>query len=202
MPTLQDWLTYLQHCERGTAVPLIVVGAALMLFGWRMWKVCVVIAFGAIGAAIGWRFAPAADQQWTFAVGGGAVLGLLSCWPLNVAVSVLGGVIGAAVIANSVHGMGVQGPALWCVGGAGFLAFTALSFINRQRVVILVTAFLGAALLMSGLISLSMASPMLFGTLRSVGSSYAIVVPFLLLVPTVVSSFYQISEIRRLDAEL
>jgi len=199
--SLQDWLTFLRHCDRGTAVPLIVVGAALMLFGWRMWKLCVVASFALVGAAIGWKFAPAPENQWMFALGGGVVLGLASYWPVNLAVALLGGLIGGAVVAHSFEGMGLRGPTLWCIGGAAFLACTAMAYLNRQRVVIVVTAFLGAALLMSGLITLSMASPTLFGALRSVGSAYAIVVPFLLLVPTVMSSFYQMSEIRRLGAE-
>jgi len=41
-----------------------------------------------------------------------------------------------------------------------------------------------------------------YSTVRAMASNSIIVVPFLLLVPTVMSSFYQIAEVRRLQAEL
>jgi len=173
-----------------------------MVFGWRMWKLCVVVSFGVIGAIVGAKLGEASGDQIVFAVVGGGVLGLVSWWPVNVAVSVLGGLLGAAVLAGSFKGMGLTGPAMWCLGGVTVLGCTAIAYLNRQRVVVLLTAFMGSVLLMSGLARLAMVSPALFGSLRTMISDYGIVLPFLLIVPVVMSSFYQISEIHRLRAEL
>jgi hypothetical protein len=74
--------------------------------------------------------------------------------------------------------------------------------LNRQHVVILVTAFLGAVLVVSGLATWIIDMPALYGTVRAMTTGSAIVLPFVLLVPTVMSSFYQIAEVRRLHIEL
>ena len=82
------------------------------------------------------------------------------------------------------------------------IACTAFAFLNRQQIVIVVTAFLGAVLLMSGLATWVMQAPALYGTLRQMATGSAIVLPFILIVPTVMSSFYQTAEVRRLNVDL
>jgi hypothetical protein len=47
-----------------------------------------------------------------------------------------------------------------------------------------------------------MAMPILYGTVRAMASYSMIVVPFLLIVPTVMSCFYQVSEIHRIREDL
>ena len=82
------------------------------------------------------------------------------------------------------------------------IACTAFAFLNRQQIVIVVTAFLGATLLMSGLATWIMQAPAFYGTLRQMATGSAIVLPFILIVPTVMSSFYQTAEVRRLNVDL
>ena len=89
----------------------------------------------------------------------------------------------------------------WGGVGAAFVACTAFAVINRRHVVILVTAFLGALLLLSGLTSWAMNVPGVLGTFRSMAAWSVVVVPFLVLVPMVMSCFYQIAEVRRLRIE-
>lgn len=202
MMNIDEWLNILKHSHSTAGIPLLVGGLALMLFGWRMWKLCVVASFGLIGAGLGAWLAGPEGEQLLYALGGGTVLGLASYWPAKYAVSLLGGVIGALVVMQSVSAMGFSASVLLIVGGTALILGTAASHLNRQYVIIIVTAFLGATLLLSGLCVWVMNMPRLWMTLQSMASGSLVVLPFLILVPTVVSAFYQLSEVRRTHAAL
>ena len=200
--SVQDWISLLRDSHSAAGFPLIVGGLGLMLFGWRLWKVCVVLAFGLIGTLISAQIVGPSDNQMIYALACGTVVGLLSYWPVNYSVAILGGVIGAGVSHFYLDSLGLSGGTFWGGIGAAFVLCTAFSVLNRRHVVILVTAFLGALLVLSGLTALVMALPALFGTVRSMAAWSVIVVPFLVLVPTVMSCFYQIAEVRRLQIDL
>ncbi|MGB2987968.1 MAG: hypothetical protein WBE26_19035 [Phycisphaerae bacterium] len=199
---MEEWLQFLHSSHSAAGFPLVVGGAGLMLFGWRMWKICVILSFGLIGAVITSSLVGPCNDQWLYTVAGGVALGLLSYWPASHAVAVLGGLIGGGIVTHFLAGIGLSGTALWAAGGAAFIACTAFAFLNRQHVVIVVTAFLGAMLLVSGLAAWLMAMPGLYGTVRGMATGSAIVVPFLLLVPMVMSCFYQGAEVRRLNMDM
>jgi len=199
---IQQWLSYLRDTHGTAAFPLIVGGVALMLFGWRLWKLCVVLAYGLIGAGVTLMMLPESPDRWYYAVGVGALLGTASYVPALYAVGVLGGGMGAGLILYYLSAIGFHGATLWCICGAGFLVCTAYAFINRRKVVVVVTAFLGAVLIMSGIVALVVTSPVMFGWFRSAAEESSIVAPFVLLVPTVMSCFYQMGEVRRLQAHL
>lgn len=200
--SVDEWLVFLKQAHTATGFPMVVGGVALMFFGWRMWKLCVVLSFALLGAVIGSNVCGPNADQWMYAACGAVVLGLLSYWPVNVSVSLLGGMIGSGIVTASVAQLGLSGTTLWAVAGVGMIAFTAYAFLNRQYIVIIVTAFLGAVLLMSGLTSWVMNLPGLYGTLRSMTTGSVLVLPFILIVPTVMSSFYQSAEIRRLNVTI
>ena len=180
---------------------MVAFGLGLMLFGWRLWRVCVVLSFALIGAVIGATVAGPRDDQWFYALIGAAVLGTLSYWPAKYAVAVLGGVIGGGFLTCTLADLGMRGFVLWGAGAAVFVACTAYAYLNRQRVIVFLTSFLGATLLLSGVTAWAMAWPGLFGTFKSMATGSAIVLPFLVLVPTVMSCLYQMSEVHRLRVE-
>ncbi len=200
--SVQDWIGYLREGQSAAGFPLIVGGLVLMLFGWRLWKVCVVISFGLIGTLIAAQLIGPRAHQFTYALVCGVGLGLLSYWPVNYAIGVLGGLLGALVTHFYLEKLGLSDGTLWALIGAAFVACTAFAVLNRRHVVILVTAFLGALLLLSGLTSWALTVPTIYGSFRSMAAWSVIVVPFLVLVPTVMSCFYQIAEVRRLRIEL
>jgi hypothetical protein len=200
--SIDEWLLFLKQAHSAAGFPMVVGGVTLMFFGWRMWKLCVVLSFALLGAVIGAHVSDFGADQWMYATCGAVVLGLVSYWPVNVAVSVLGGMIGTGIVTASVAQLGLSGGTLLAVAGVGMIAFTAYAYLNRQYVVIIVTAFLGAVLLLSGLASWIMNLPGLYGTLRSMATGSVLVLPFILLVPTVMSSFYQSAEIRRLNVTI
>lgn len=200
--SVQDWLAFLRDSHTATGFPLMVGGLALMLFGWRLWKVAVVLAFGVFGTVGAALAMGPRDDQMTYALGCGAVCALASSWPLRYSVSALGGILGGMVTFSYLARMGLEQGMLWGLSGAATVACLAMAVLYRRHVVILVTAFLGAVLLLSGLMTLVMTNAALFGTFKSMAAWSAIVIPFLVVVPTVMSCFYQIAEVRRLQVEL
>ena len=200
--SVNEWFVFLQSADTLVGLPLLAGGIALMLFGWRMWKVCVILSFGLAGMGIGYSLAETTSQELPYAVGCGALLAVISYYPVNYSLSLVGGAVGGAFIVHTLEGMGLGGPVLWILGGIGLFGAAALAFINRQLVVIGVTSFLGAVLLMSGLAAVMMSSRSLYNTFRHMMNSSAIVLPFVLLVPSVMSGFYQVAEIHRINAEL
>lgn len=200
--SVNDWVAFLKNSNSAMGFPLVVFGLTLMLFGWRMWKVTVVLAYALIGAALGAIVAGQSEQQALFAGAGAVILAAISVYPVHQAVAVLGGLIGAGITHFYLSRISLNEIMHWSFCGASFVAFTGFSVLGKQRVVIFVTAFLGAVLLMSGLAAWVMSIHSFYGTVRALASNSIIVVPFLLLVPTVMSSFYQIAEVRRLQVEL
>jgi hypothetical protein len=200
--SLGNWLQLLHNSHSASGFPLVVAGVGLMLFGWRMWKLCVVLSFGLIGAAVTAMFLGPSDDGWMYILAGGAALGLLSYWPVKYALSVLGGLIAAGVVTHSLGGIGLTGATLWSSAAVAFIAGTALACLNRQQVVILVTAFIGAILTISGLAMWVLELPGIYGALRGMAGESAIVAPFVVLVPTVMSCFYQSAEVHRLCTQV
>lgn len=200
--SLQDWSIYLRDASSGIALPLIIAGAGLMFFGWRLWKLCVVLSFAIIGMYVAYFYiSPTKDQMIYIYIIGGLVGGAMF-WPAKHAIAILGGVIVGVVVMASVSNLGFTGTTLWSIGGVALVCGSAYAFLNRQHVVIMVTSFLGAILVISGVTSLVLASPTWLDFFSDIVQYKAIVVPFVLLVPTVMSSFYQLAEVKRLQVEL
>lgn len=197
---IQDWLTFLRESHGAVAVPLFLGGLGLMLFGWRMWRLCVLVSFGAIGAIVAYQFAAPAPDAWFYATLGGVALGSLCFVQTRYSVALLGTTLGGGVLLAYLSNMGLTGLTLWGAVGAGLVMSAAYSITNRRRVVVYVTAFQGAFLVISGIVALLMNDSSSYGVLRGMAEDSFIVVPFVLLVPTVVSCFYQFAEVKRLHA--
>ena len=197
--SVTDWLVFLQMSGTLVSLPLLLGGLALMAFGWRLWKGCVVLSFGLVGMTVGtYLLKDHAIQPWP-AIGCGLLFAVISYWPVNYSLALLGGGVGAAFLYNTLAGMGLTGAVLWITAGIGLFGCTALAFINRQLVVIGVTSFLGAVLALSGLTAVVMNQGSLYSTLAS---HSAFLVPFALIVPTVMSCFYQVAEVHRTNSNM
>ena len=195
-------MALLKQSHAASGFPLVVAGLGLMLFGWRLWKLCVMLSFGAIGAAVTALAVGPSESQWIYALVGGGVLGLVSYWPVNFAVCVLGGLIGSVLCVMATGGFHLSPSVSTGVAVGGFVVFAAFSFLNRQKVVIVVTSLLGAVLLMLGITVWVMALPGFYGSLNAMVSSTSFILPFAILVPTVMSCFYQVADLRRTNVSL
>lgn len=205
MPSLDSWQFLLRDSGGTAAIPLLIAGAGMMLFGWRLWRLCVVCSFAIIGAGASMTlFASGVvgGSDWLFGVGGAALFGLASFRIAGYLVAVLGGIVAAGAVGAYLQCLGVSDGTMYALAVAAMCGGTAYAFLHRRHVVVLLTAFLGAAALVSGIVALVMTMPGTYSTLRAMTSYSPIVGPFLLLVPTVVSCLYQISEIHKLNMEV
>ena len=194
--TMNEWLIFLRSADALVGVPLLAGGGALMIFGWRIWKTCVVLCFVLAGVAVGRELASNADDRLLYALAGAVVSGTLSYKFADIAVSLLGGLIGTVIAAEALKMIGLTGMAFWLVALALMLFLSALAHINRQTVAVFVAAFLGAVLVVSGIAVCIMLSPTTYGYFHSTVVDSSFVLPFMLLVPTTMSCFYQISEVN------
>lgn len=195
-------MTFLRHADVVISFPLVVMGAVLMLFGWRVWKACVALTFGLIGAGVGAALAEQSDSQPMVALLCGAALALVTYKPAKYAVIVLAGIIGAACTALLLDRLYITGTPQLLVASGAFVLASGFAIISRRMVAIVVTSMLGAVLVVSGVTALLMTSPPLYGTLSSLARENAPLVAFIVVVPAAVSCFYQVSEVHRIGAEL
>jgi hypothetical protein len=196
-----DALSFFRDAGSLSGLPLMLVGVGLMLFGWRMWKLCVTLAFGAIGIALGMHVAPPGSPPALYALGGAIVLAGLSFWMSKQAIGVLGGLIGVGITSYFLSMARWPDFVPWIGAAIAFLGATAFTYLYQRHMIVVVTAFLGGLCFTGGLLAVMMAAPSLYGTFRSMSAASIIVVPFMVMVPTVMSFFYQVSEIHRLHAD-
>lgn len=202
LPSLDEYISFLRDCNIAGGFPLVAAGLALMLFGWRMWKICVVLSFAAIGfGAVAYLTGRGPNQLW-YAAFGGLLLGAASYQPAKYAINLLGGIIVALIAYLYLLNFHLESYTMLGLTAVALIGGTAFATINRRRIVILVTAFMGAVLLMSGVASWALAFPSFFNSVRYLAERSMIVIPFVLLVPMAMSCFYQIAEVRRVQADL
>ncbi len=139
-----------------TAIVLVPLGLAFLLYGFRMYRWLVVVAYAAVGAVAGLMAA-----QWFGVSGlvcgvvGAIVLGILA-WPLHrLGWGLLGGgLLGAAAVAAA-GTAGVQGQVpLILIGSVAFLGGMLLTMLIMKPIIILVTSVLGASALAAGVVRL------------------------------------------------
>ena len=136
------------------------IGLVFLLYGFKLYKWLVSLVFAGIGAGLGGALA--ACVGWSAILGmvaGALVLGLLA-WPLHrIAWGLLGGAIlgGAAVLLVSARS---QDPILLAiVATVIFAGGFILTLLVMRPLIILVTALLGAAVLVQAILRLSLLWP-------------------------------------------
>lgn len=158
MRNLWDGFYALSPLEAGLL--LVPMGLVFLLFGFKLYKLLVSLVFAGIGAGLGGALA--ACVGWSAILGmvaGALVLGLLA-WPLHrIAWGFLGGAIlgGAAVLLLSARS---QDPILLAiVATVIFAGGFILTLLLMRPLIILVTAILGAAVLVQAILRLSLLAP-------------------------------------------
>jgi hypothetical protein len=198
--SISHWAQFLYSLDSLVAIPFCIVGLGLMTMGWRIWKICTALTFGLIGLVIGNCLGDTQQQQWLYAIGGALLLGLGSYPPANYSVALLGGIIGGGVAYLVLEKLGLYGADLWIAAGVACAGLTALSAINLRHVIILITAFEGAAAFVSGLAICVMHSPNVAQAMRSIAFASSIFLPFIVIVPTVIGVFLQMADVRQKDS--
>ena len=91
---------------------------------------------------------------------------------------------------------------LWVAAGVGFMGGAAISFVMFREMAVVVTSFVGALLLVSGLTAvMPQTMPNLYRTISAFIEDYpAFLVPFMIGGPTVIAVLVQLAGANRSDA--
>ena len=195
------WTLFLRGAEPLIGIPLCAAGAALVLSGWRLWPVAAVaslaLAGGAVGQSAVQTVTGAGGFHLPWAVGGAVLLGFAGVLLPRHAATILGGLVGGSVATGVLASFGIMGYGQLVGGLLAFVGATAWAFANRQRVVVLITSLEGGILLASGIAVILPEVPLLCGFFRSMIINSPYVVPFFVLVPTVIGVTLQHADANR-----
>ena len=177
------------------AVIAISFGMVYMLYGWRIFKVLVVICFGLVGMFVGIRIGQRFDSQIAGAIAGLLLSSAISIPLMRWAVSLLGALTGGILAAGLWYAFELPGKYMPAGAGIGLVAGGMISFIVFKIAVMLFTSFGGGALIVTGLVALlhqyeSMQEPPA-ERIKDLFMNQNWFLPVLLLIPTVIGIIIQ-----------
>lgn len=197
MIDIPHWVMWLRGLNALAGLPMMIIGLGLMFGGWRMGKVCIVLTFVALGAGVGIWAGNTQGNALVFGAGGAILFGAVGIASKEHAVALVGALLGTWITMQFLVPLGLQGWTLWVALGLAFLCIAALCSHSRQEVVMIITSFEGAALLVSGLVPVLAMWPFLFRFFESTSRVSWVFFPFMILVPTTVGYFLQIADSKK-----
>lgn len=136
------------------AVIAISVGIVYMLYGWRIFRVLVVICFGLVGMFLGIL----AGNHFGTTIGGGvlglALFAIVSVPLMKWCVAVLGAIAGGALTGSVWYAFGLPLDYIWAGVIIGVVAGGLMSFILLKTSVMLFTGLGGSIIMMVGVLAL------------------------------------------------
>jgi len=193
------WIEFLNHAEPLVGIPLLAVGAALVLAGWRLWRVIIVINMMVVGVAAGLCMAQltGTDPDWRWMAGLAVLLGAAGGVFYRLAAPLLGGLAGGFVGYMVLQTLGFYGPVLWLISAIVLAAATGWSYAYRNQVQSVLTSAEGGALFASGIAIMLPEVPILHKFFSSMTSTSPFMIGFYILVPTVVGVMMQQADVNR-----
>ena len=139
------------------ALTFISFGAVCLLYGWRVFKILVVIGFGLVGLAlgivIGETIQGSSSQIWGGLIGLG-LLAALAVPLMKWAVCILGALAGGLITSGLWYAFGLNEDYIWAGGLIGIIAGGMISFIVFKIAVMLFSSLGGSMLMVTGLLAL------------------------------------------------
>lgn len=142
---------------RVEAVTFISFGAVCLFYGWRVFKILVVINFGLLGLVMGMAIVEkinGLNNQLMGGLVGMGVLAVLSVPLMRWAVSILGAAAGGILTAGIWYACGLPEDYMWAGGLVGVVAGGMISFIVFKIAVILFSSMWGSGLIVVGFLAL------------------------------------------------
>ena len=135
------------------AVTFISFGVVCLFYGWRVFKILVVINFGLLGLVMGMAMVEkinGLNNQLMGGLVGMGVLAVLSVPLMRWAVSILGAVAGGILTGGIWYACGLPEQYIWAGGLIGVVAGGMISFIIFKVAVILFSSMWGSGLVVVG----------------------------------------------------
>lgn len=136
------------------AVIAVSFGAVYLLYGWRIFRMLVVVCFGLVGLFAGIRIGSNFDLQVVGGITGLFLLGILAVPLMRWAVSLLGAVAGGVLTAGVWYAFELPGKYILAGAIIGIVAGGMISFIVFKFAVMLFTSLGGGILILAGALSL------------------------------------------------
>jgi len=138
------------------ALTFVSFGAVCLFYGWRVFKILVVICFGLLGMVLGITVTNkivGLSNQLMGGLIGMVLLSVLSVPLMRWAVCILGGMAGGTVTSGIWYATGLPENMIWAGALIGMIAGGMISFIVFKVAVILFSSLGGSALLVVGLLA-------------------------------------------------
>ena len=188
-------LTWLQ------AVIAVSFGIVYLLYGWRIFRILVVICFGLFGMWLGIKLGAKTGSEVWGGVLGMAIFAGASMPLMKWCVSILGAVAGGLLTGGLWYAFGLPQVYLWAGAAVGVVAGGMMSFIVLKSAVMLFTSLGGSLITVVGMLRLldlyeaTKVPPMHW--IENCVYDYNWFLPVVLIVPTIIGMFAQNRFIKR-----
>jgi hypothetical protein len=138
------------------ALTFVSFGAVCLFYGWRVFKILVVICFGLLGLVLGITVTNKVvglNNQLMGGLIGMVLLSVLSVPLMRWAVCILGAMAGGTVTSGIWYACGLPESMIWAGALIGMIGGGMISFIVFKVAVILFSSLGGSALLVAGLLA-------------------------------------------------
>lgn len=176
------------------ALTFISFGVICLLYGWRIFKILVVISFALIGLTLGIKIGnmiQGSTNQVLSGLIGMGVLAVISVPLMKYAVSVLGAVAGGVLTAAIWFGCGLNENYIWAGALIGIIAGGMISFIIFRIAVMLFSSLGGSTLMVFGMLALLYLYPETKEQIKHIFFDYKWFFPLAIMVPTAIGLFAQ-----------
>ncbi|MBN2591233.1 MAG: hypothetical protein JXA96_15320 [Sedimentisphaerales bacterium] len=139
------------------AMTFLSFGSVCLLYGWRVFKILVVICFGLIGLVLGMSVTDrivSMNSQLAGGLIGMGILAVLSVPLMKWGVSLLGALAGAIIASAIWYACNLPEQFMWAGALTGFVAGGMISFIVFKVAIMLFTSLGGSILMASGAMAL------------------------------------------------
>jgi len=176
------------------ALTFISFGAVCLLYGWRVFRILVVISFGLLGLGLGMtigdKIQGGNSQIWGGLIGLGLMAGI-SVPLMRWAVSILGAVAGGLLTSGIWYACGLPETYIWAGALIGIIAGGMISFIIFKIAVMLFASLGGSILIVTGLLAVLYIYPQTKQQVEELVFNNKWFLPLMLMIPTAVGIIVQ-----------
>jgi hypothetical protein len=169
-------------------------GVVCVFYGWRVFKILVVINFGLLGLAVGMKLTEkmaGANSQLTGGLISMGILAVLSVPLMRWAVCLLGAAAGGIFTSGIWYACGLPESYIWAGGLVGVVAGGMISFIVFKVAVILFSSLWGSGLIVTGGLALLYLNGSTSSNVQKLVFNVRWFLPVTLMVPTLIGFILQ-----------
>jgi len=182
------------------ALTFISFGSICLFYGWRVFKILVVINFGLLGLVLGMTVVERINglsNQLAGGLIGMGILAVLSVPLMRWAVCILGAVAGGILASGIWYATKLPEPYIWAGALTGIVAGGMISFIVFKVAVMLFTSLWGSGLIAVGALALLYLYPRTNTQVEGLVFNHNWFLPTILIVPTAIGVVLQYQFVRK-----